>query len=794
MGPVELDASLDRLRNILRLEAKGGYSNRAVVGGLESYITQSLLAAVGSDASGGDATLVRSIAEQLGAYSRLSPHARADRVRKVAGLLRRPQSPQPVVQPEQIQLKQAPSRPVPPLDAPIARVPNVGPRREALFHKLGIVTVRDALEYFPKDYHDRSQLRTISELRFGEKETFVAEVRQVEHRRVRSLMMLTATLGDHTGTVQATWFTRGYVRSDLSVGDKLIFTGKVGQYRGRLKLDAPEYEHLDGGLLHSGRVVPVYRLTEGVSGKLLRRVIHDVVTYHAPRAQEFLPDWLMAQEGLMPLPEALEEIHFPSSLDRLRAARRRLAFDEFLELQLGALMKRADRKREGGSRPVSRGGTLVREFLGALPFRLTGAQERAVVQILADLDSPSPMSRMLQGDVGSGKTVVAAAALVAAAGAGLQGALMAPTEILAEQHFRGLQRLFEPMGERAPSVVLLTGSTPPRQRASIYEAVASGEAQVVVGTHALIQPTVEFRSLAVTIVDEQHRFGVEQRAALQAKGAYPHLLVMTATPIPRSLALTVYGDLDLTVLDELPPGRQPIVTHALGPGDRDWAYEFVQDQVDRGRQAFVIFPLVEESEKVEARAAVEEHRRLQEEVFPELRLGLLHGRMKSQEKDAVMESFRAAELDVLVSTSVVEVGIDVPNATVMLIEGADRFGLAQLHQFRGRVGRGSEQSYCLLLADDPGQDGRRRLEVVASSNDGFYLAEQDLLMRGPGEFYGLRQSGDINLKVGSLTDVDLLQHTRELAASLLARFPGLEEIPRLSERVQQRLESLSEAN
>lgn len=791
---MELEPSLDRLRSILRLEAKGGYSNRAVVGGLESYVTQSLLSAVGSASSGREAGLVRSIAEQLGSYSKLTPDARAERVRKVASLLSGSRSPQPVARPEEIQLKHAPSRPVPPLDGPIASVPNVGARREALFHKLGIRSVRNALEYFPKEYHDRSQLRTISELRFGEKETFVAEVRQVEHRRVRSLMMLTATLGDHTGTVQATWFTRGYVRSDLAVGDKVIFTGKVGQYRGRLKLDSPEYEHLDGGLLHSGRVVPVYRLTEGMSGKVLRRVIHDVVSFHAPQTQEFLPDWLVAQENLIPLAEALEQIHFPASLERLAAARRRLAFDEFLELQLGALMKRAARKEVSGSRPIGRHAGLVRLFLDSLPFRLTGAQQRAIDQILADLDSKSPMSRMLQGDVGSGKTVVAAAALVAAAGAGLQGAIMAPTEILAEQHYRGLHRLFERMGGRAPRTVLLTGSTPARERARVYEALASGEASIAVGTHALIQPAVEFRNLAVTIVDEQHRFGVEQRAALQSKGESPHLLVMTATPIPRSLALTVYGDLDLTVLDELPPGRQPIVTHALGPSQREWAYEFVQDEVHRGRQAFIIFPLVEESEKVEARAAVEEHRRLQEEVFPGLRLGLLHGRMKPAEKDAVMEAFRAAELDVLVSTSVVEVGIDVPNATVMLIEGADRFGLAQLHQFRGRVGRGGEQSFCLLLADDPGQDGRRRLEIVAASNDGFYLAEQDLLMRGPGEFYGLRQSGEINLKVGSLTDVDLLQHTRELAARLLQRFPGLEDHPQLLERVRRRLESLSEAN
>jgi ATP-dependent DNA helicase RecG len=795
MAAVDLDRALASLGNILKLEERRGYNNRAVMGGLEAFLSRTLLPALDGQSSSQQAGLIRRIAGELGGYSHLSQPDRAARIHSALEIIRTGDAPKQAAPPPKIQLRQAPSTRVPGLDEPIGTMAGVGPRRQALFEKLGIATVRDALEYYPKDYHDRSTLRKISDLHYGATETFVAEVRTVSNRTLRAnLNLLTAMLSDETGTIEATWFTRGYVKADIEPEREMIFTGRIGQYHGRLKLEGAEYEDIERGLLHSGRIVPIYRKTEGLSGKLLRRVLHDVVAFHAPRAEEYLPDWVVAEAGLIPLADALSEIHFPTSWHGLEAAKRRLGFGELLEMQLGALTKQARRKRQAGAVRIPAHHPDVELFLGNLPFTLTGAQQRVINEVFADLGSESPMVRMLQGDVGSGKTAVAAAALVATAAAGCQGALMAPTEILAEQHARSLDLLFAPMGERAPRIALVTGSLKGRARTAVYADIAAGEVAVVVGTHAVIQKAVEFRSLALAIVDEQHRFGVEQRAALLAKARNPHLLVMTATPIPRSLALTAYGDLDLSIIDEMPPGRQAIQTEAFGPDIRGQAYARLHGEVVAGRQAFVICPLVEESEKVEARAAVAEYERLQNDVFPDLRLGLLHGRMKTAEKEHVMTLFRDRELDVLVSTSVVEVGIDISNATVMLVEGADRFGLAQLHQFRGRVGRGAARSYCLLVADSPGEDGRKRLEIVEQSTDGFYLAEQDLLMRGPGEFYGLRQSGALNLKVASIADIGLLEETRRLAARLLEEDPALAAHPTLASRVSERMRSLSEAN
>ena len=795
MASVELERALASLGNILKLEERRGYNNKAVMGGLERFLSQTLLPSLESSGTSQQAVVIRRVAGELGGYTTLPPDQRAARIRAALQVLRNGET-KPAPTAARIHLKQAPSQAVPALDEAIVTVPYVGPKRQELFEKLGIHTVRDALEYFPKDYHDRSTLRTIAELNYGNKETFVAEVRTVSLRRLRtSTNLLTAVLADHTGTVEATWFTRGYYRPNIEQGQEMIFTGKIGQYHGKLKVEGAEFEDIERGLLHSGRIVPIYRSTEGLPPKLLRRVLHDVVSYHAPRVAEYLPAYLLERGGLIGLPDALGEIHFPTSWEGLETARRRLGFGELFEMQLGALIKQAARRKQaGGVRLLGTHADLAL-FLGRLPFRLTGAQQKVINDVLGDIGSEAPMLRMLQGDVGSGKTVVAAAALVAAVAGGYQGALMAPTEILAEQHYRSITSLLEPMGERAPRVALLTGSLKGRARTEVYERIASGAVQVVIGTHAIIQQAVEFHRLVLAIVDEQHRFGVEQRAALVAKAhANPHMLVMTATPIPRSLALTAYGDLDLSIIDEMPPGRQEIQTQAFGPAERSQAYARLHEEAQAGRQAFVICPLVEESEKVEAKAAVAEHERLQGDVFPDLRLGLLHGRMKAAEKERVMEQFRDREIDVLVSTSVVEVGIDIPNATVMLVEGADRFGLAQLHQFRGRVGRGSQRSYCLLLADSPGEDGRKRLEIVEQNTDGFFLAEQDLLMRGPGDFYGLRQSGVLNLKVASLADVGLLEETRNLAAGLLEDDPRLDAYPELARRVEARLNSLAEAN
>jgi ATP-dependent DNA helicase RecG len=489
-------------------------------------------------------------------------------------------------------------------------------------------------------------------------------------------------------------------------------------------------------------------------------------------------------------------MHYPDGWQELDEARRRLAFDELLVIQVGVLRRRRLWQEGGHAQSLTLSEPVRRGFLESLPFQLTGAQQRAMESILGDLAQERPMSRLLQGDVGSGKTVVAAAALVAAVANGRQGVLMAPTEILAEQHYRTLCNLLgagQEMGwaqtqtrvagvaglllppylDRPLRIALLTGSLSSKEKAAVQRQVAEGVVDMAVGTHALIQEEVGFERLGLAIVDEQHRFGVMQRAALRGKGPSPHLLVMTATPIPRTLALTLYGDLDISVIDEMPPGRKPVKTLWTMPHERDDAYRFVREQVGQGRQAFVICPLIEESEALTVRAATQEYERLSREVFPNLRLGLLHGRLPAAEKDRVMRAFRDHGLDILVSTAVVEVGIDVPNATVMMVEGADRFGLAQLHQFRGRVGRGAEQSYCLLLSDDPGEEAQERLKLMEQTQDGFVLAEADLRLRGPGEFFGTRQSGMPDLKVARLSDVQLIEEAREDAAGVLDADPDL---------------------
>jgi len=535
---------------------------------------------------------------------------------------------------------------------------------------------------------------------------------------------------------------------------------------------SPEWEILTPELIHTNGIIPVYPLTKGIGARWMRRQMKQAVDYWTLRLPDHLPSEVRARTDLISEDEAVRQIHFPDSQEALARARRRLAFDELFLTQLRVVRQR-DVWRSRPGQPISLNPEVLQAFLGGLPFSLTGAQERALQEILEDMQRPQPMSRLLQGDVGAGKTVVAVAAMLQAAAADCQAVLMAPTEILAEQHARTISQLLRHMGEGGPSAVLLTGSLPTAEREAVYEAIEEGSAHIVVGTHALIQQGVTFHNLALVVVDEQHRFGVAQRASLRQKGHNPHMLVMSATPIPRTLALTLYGDLDISTIDEMPPGRKSIATRWMMPGERERAYQLVRSQAEEGHQAFVICPLVEESEKVEARAALKEHGRLAEEVFPDLRVGLLHGRMSAESKERVMRRFLVGELDILVATPVVEVGIDVPNATAMLIEGADRFGLAQLHQFRGRVGRGEAPSYCLLLAESPGAEAEERLQTMECSQDGFALAEKDLEMRGPGEFFGLRQSGLPDIKLARLSDVSLLAMARQEAQGLFRIDPDL---------------------
>jgi ATP-dependent DNA helicase RecG len=669
------------------------------------------------------------------------------------------------------------------LDAPVSSLSGIGSVGAQRFAKLGVTTIRDLLYFFPTRYDDYSALKTINQLNYGETVTIVGRIASAwKHRTKTGLFLIRVTLEDQSGAIDCTWFTSeravDYMMKNFQVGREMVISGKVTEYLGKLIFQNPAHEPAEKEWVVGGSIVPVYRLTEGLQPLLVRRVMKHVMDYWPAKLEDHIPMTVRQNVGLMALPDALREIHWPHDFDAQERARRRLAFDELFTLQMAILRQRQEWQGEPAV-ALAIDETLLQSLKTALPYTLTGAQEKAVDAIIADVRKPNAMHRLLQGDVGSGKTVVAALAMALAAHAGAQSALMAPTEILAEQHYKNLKKLFDGMAEKGVmqplQVCLLTGSVKASDKREIYDQLANGDVQVAIGTHALIQEGVSFKNLGLVVVDEQHRFGVEQRQALRAKGreANPHSLVMTATPIPRTLSLTLYGDLDNTILDEMPPGRQPIATHWFPPTERERAYAFVNQQIAQGRQAFIICPLVEESDKVEAKAAIEEHARLQRDVFPRLKLGLLHGRMKASEKDEVMSAFARGELNILVSTSVVEVGIDVPNATVMMIEGANRFGLSQLHQFRGRVGRGQYNSYCLLIADSSDAISDERLEAIVSTQDGFKLAEKDLEIRGPGEFFGTRQSGEPELKLVNIRDRDLLLIAREQAESIFERDPQL---------------------
>jgi len=659
------------------------------------------------------------------------------------------------------------------LDSPVTVLRGVGPRQARRLTRLGLTSIRDMLYHFPRRYDDLSKLCTIRRLELGDEVTVIARVQATNlWRSPRGVTMFRATLSDGTGSVGVTWFNQPYLDGVIKSGQQLVVSGKVDQYLGRLCFKSPQWETLEQELLHTARIVPVYALTEGVRAKWLRRLMKRTADYWSKRLPDHLPASVRDEADIMDLETAIVQVHFPDSLEALQSARDRLAFDELFVLQVGLLRQRHKwRSTHARSVPVDR--TAVQGFLSTLPYELTSAQETCLHQILDDMGSTVPMNRLLQGDVGSGKTVVAAAAITAAVAAGGQAAIMAPTEILAEQHCNTVSRLFAAFTGNQPRVRLLTSAVRDGDRERVYAGLADGSVDVVVGTHALIEANVQFADLRLAVVDEQHRFGVKQRAALRQKGFHPHLLTMTATPIPRSLELTVWGHLDVSTIDEMPSGRLPIETRIMPPTERERAHNFVRLQVGKGRQAFIICPLVEESDSVDAKAAVSEYERLQRDVFPDLRLGLLHGRMASVDKEATMAQFVAGDYDVLVATSVVEVGIDVPNASVMMIEGAERFGLAQLHQFRGRVGRGAHQSFCLLLSDAPPGPGQDRVAVMEATHDGFELAQKDLEMRGPGEFLGTRQSGLPPLKLASVTDMRLVKEARDLARSFFAADPDL---------------------
>jgi ATP-dependent DNA helicase RecG len=790
----------ERMRKVLLHEKRTGCADRAVVGGLERFIRG---AGAGKGLEPGELVWARGAIHELAGYREKDQDTRQRLIERLLRALDgealdpppRPRSP--TVGPELefsrargeghgLQaprvLRQAsrdrPVRQAKPAasqlspTAPISDLSGIGPKSAQALGKLGVHTVKDLLYHLPRRHLDRRSIARIGDLLPGQEATILATVWQVQTKRspVQRRTITDAILQDETGYCHAVWFNQPYLVRTLSRPGRVLFTGRVEiAMGGGPQFASPEFEFEAEEQLGAGRVVPFYPKTEGLSDKLLRGWVRQALDATRDALHDPVPADIRAAERLPSLREALAQAHFPDDEAQLKEAIRRLAFDEFLLIQLGVLRRRHDWQTSQPGIAIEVPAALVEEFFDLLPFEPTGAQRRVLAEIAADMRRPVPMSRLLQGEVGSGKTVVAAAASLAAVRSGNQVALMAPTEVLAQQHFRTITKLLAPFGVR---IALVTGSQKKKDKVATWAASAAGEVDVLLGTHALIQEEGAFARLGLVIVDEQHRFGVRQRGTLRQKGFNPDVLVMTATPIPRTLALSVYGDLDISVIDELPAGRQQIKTYWVAPQNRHLAYEFVRKQVRAGRQAFIICPLVEESDKIEARAATAEHERLQRQ-FPDLRLALLHGRMPPKEKEAVMSAFSQGQSDVLVSTAVVEVGIDVPNATIMLIEGADRFGLSQLHQFRGRVGRGEHQSYCLLLSDSADAEDNPRLRVVVENHDGFALAEEDLKLRGPGEFFGTRQSGLPDLKVAKLSDVDVLEAARRQAKVIFDADPSL---------------------
>lgn len=823
-----MQPSLEKLRKFFRLEHENKYDNTAIIGGLAKMLDYWEGEA---RTDGVTEEVIQAVISRLRSYEKLTPTGRADSLK---GLWKRigetypeagqkpkgqsqPQKPNQAPRPQrsdvngqesaeassaapsqgknqQRQHPQQKQKQTPPqrfesatsakhsqtpaaLSADLTVLQGVGPKNAESLAKLGMQTLGDMLYNFPRRYEDYSLLKPIQALMYGDVVTVLGTIQSIHNRPIRGgkSSLIEVIISDGTGALRVSFFNQPWLMNRFKQGEAISVSGKIDQYLGRIIMNSPDWEPVDMESLHTNRIVPIYSLTERITQKWLRNQMNQVVTYWAPAVVDALPDSIKRDARLVSLGEALTQVHFPDSQERLKHARERLAFDEIFYLQMGVLRQKQDWQSVEGRRFTVSDDWLGAR-LGALPFTLTSAQQESLNDIRRDLDSGKPMNRLIQGDVGSGKTVVAALGASMVVSNGAQAAIMAPTSILAEQHYRNFTNLLA--GENGflqkEEIRLLVGNTPESEKEAIRQGLADGSIKIAIGTHAVIEPDVLFKELQFVVIDEQHRFGVEQRAELRSKGTNPHLLVMTATPIPRSLALTMFGDLDISVMDVMPVGRQPIATYVLRPQERERAYTMIRSQVTNGNQAFIVYPLIDENEKINVRAAVDDFETLSTQVFPDLKLGLLHGRMKPSEKDDVMLKFRDKQFDILVSTTVIEVGVDVPNSTLMLIEGADRFGLAQLHQLRGRVGRGSVASTCLLIPTHEDATENDRLQAMATTNNGFELADLDLKLRGPGEFLGTRQAGFASsLKMASITDVKLIEKAREQAKSLFERDPYL---------------------
>ena len=629
----------------------------------------------------------------------------------------------------------------------IQYVKGIGPKKAEKLNKLGIYTIKDLLYYFPRQFEDRSIIKKIAQLEDEEKVTVKALITNIESYTPKKGMTITRIdVKDDTGFAKLTFFNREYIKNTFRVGDSILAFGKVKKNGRFVELNSCELEYLSASPKNIGKLVPVYPLSYGVTNKDIMNTVRMVFESKDIKIPEYMPEYILKKYRLCGIEYAIKNIHFPKDKESLKIALYRLIFEELLVLQLGLFMYKGGSSDEKGI--LFKRNQRLDEVLKSLPFSLTRAQNRALNEVIDDMCSEKVMNRLVQGDVGSGKTVVALLALAECVFNGYQGALMAPTEILAQQHYESFTETFEDIGI---NVELLTGSVTKKQKEGILQRTRDGEIDILIGTHALIEDNVEFKNIGLVITDEQHRFGVRQRGKLSSKGESPDILVMTATPIPRTLALILYGDLDISIIDELPPGRQPIETIAVEKKKRDKVYNsLVRREVDKGRQVYIVCPLVEESETLDITSATETAEEIKRDFFPDLRVGLLHGKMKPSEKDTIMTAFKNHELDILVSTTVIEVGVNVPNSTLMIIENAERFGLAQLHQLRGRVGRGKYQSYCVLIYGSNSEVCRKRMSIMEETNDGFKISEKDLEIRGPGEFFGTMQHGVPELKVANL--------------------------------------------
>lgn len=668
------------------------------------------------------------------------------------------------------------------LNSPLQYLKGIGPKRAKLFSKLGINTIEDLLYYFPRRYEDRTQFSPIAGLKEGQIQTIKAEILVKGERRSlrrRGFSIIELAVADQTGRIFCVWFNQPYLAEYFKIGSPIILYGKIERYGKRLQMNAPEFEMVSGEedeSINIGRIVPIYTLPQGLTQRNLRRIIKYALDEYLPGINDFLPFDIRSRNKLLNLAKSLMNIHFPQTHEMQKQAYERLAFEEFFIFQLPLALRKLKKKEKQGIVHQVEGG-LVKEFVANLPFRLTLAQERVIVEIKQDMAKPQVMQRLLQGDVGSGKTVVATIAGIVAIQGGYQVSFMVPTEILAKQHYEKISSQLSAISDKqkAVRIGLLTSSLNQKEKAKTYKEIKEGKIDLIIGTHALLEEKVEFKNLGLVVIDEQHKFGVGQRALLPEKGINPDVLIMTATPIPRTLAITLYGDLDISVINELPAGRKPIKTLQFSAAEKAQVYNLVKDQLRQGNQAYIIYPVIEQSYALDMAGAKKMYAEFKSGEFKEFNLGLIHGRLKQAEQDEIMRRFKDKKIAILVSTTVLEVGIDVANATCMIIEHAERFGLSQLHQLRGRVGRGRLESFCILISDAQTPEAKVRLGAMVKYADGFRVAEEDLKIRGPGEFFGSRQHGLTELKIGNpLTQMQLLKRSREEAMKLVGSDPRLE--------------------